>query len=32
MDRFSGLVPYVGGYPANPLDNLYSKDMYIIAH
>ena len=24
--------PYVGGYPANPLDNLYSKDMYIIAH
>ena len=23
---------YVGGYPANPLDNLYSKDMYIIAH
>ena len=19
-------------YPANPLDNLYSKDMYIIAH
>ncbi|PKQ74801.1 peptide ABC transporter substrate-binding protein [Aeromonas sobria] len=24
--------PFVGGYPANPLDNLYSKDMYIIAH
>lgn len=24
--------PYVGGYPANPLDNLYSKHMYIIAH
>ncbi|WP_421199680.1 ABC transporter substrate-binding protein [Aeromonas enteropelogenes] len=24
--------PYVGGYPANPLDNLYSKDMYIVAH
>ncbi|MFB2862188.1 ABC transporter substrate-binding protein [Aeromonas sp. MdU4] len=23
---------YVGGYPSNPLDNLYSKDMYIIAH
>lgn len=23
---------YVGGYPANPLDNLYSKDMYIVAH
>ncbi|MGL5948428.1 MAG: ABC transporter substrate-binding protein [Aeromonas sp.] len=23
---------YVGGYPANPLDNLYSKDMFIIAH
>ena len=23
--------PYVGGYPANPLDNLYSKDMYISA-
>ncbi|MOA23274.1 Periplasmic oligopeptide-binding protein precursor [compost metagenome] len=24
--------PFVGGYPANPLDNLYSKDMYIVAH
>lgn len=24
--------PYVGGYPANQLDNLYSKEMYIIAH
>lgn len=24
--------PYVGGYPNNPLDNLYTKDMYIIAH
>jgi oligopeptide transport system substrate-binding protein len=24
--------PYVGGYPANPLDNIYSKDMYIVAH
>ncbi|MGH1408136.1 MAG: ABC transporter substrate-binding protein [Aeromonas sp.] len=23
---------YVGGYPDNPLDNLYTKDMYIIAH
>lgn len=23
---------FVGGYPANPLDNLYSKDMYIVAH
>lgn len=23
---------YVGGYPNNPLDNLYSKDMYILAH
>ncbi|MCD8546933.1 MAG: ABC transporter substrate-binding protein [Aeromonadaceae bacterium] len=24
--------PYVGGYPNNPLDNLYTKDMYILAH
>lgn len=24
--------PYVGGYPDNPMDNIYSKDMYIIAH
>jgi len=24
--------PYVGGYPNNPLDNLYTKDMFIIAH
>ncbi|SIP92675.1 oligopeptide transport system substrate-binding protein [Aeromonas sp. RU39B] len=24
--------PYLGGYPENPLDNLYTKDMYIIAH
>ncbi|GAA3708902.1 ABC transporter substrate-binding protein [Oceanisphaera sediminis] len=23
---------YVGGYPDNPLDNLYSRDMYILAH
>ncbi|MDP5291007.1 ABC transporter substrate-binding protein [Oceanimonas sp. CHS3-5] len=23
--------PHVGGYPDNPLDNLYSKDMYIKA-
>ncbi|WP_417615487.1 ABC transporter substrate-binding protein [Oceanisphaera sp.] len=23
---------HVGGYPENPLDNLYSKDMYILAH
>ncbi len=23
---------HVGGYPNNPLDNLYSKDMYILAH
>ncbi|MCE0557882.1 ABC transporter substrate-binding protein [Motilimonas sp. E26] len=22
--------PYLGGYPNNPLDNLYSKDMYLI--
>nr|MBP8127596.1 oligopeptide ABC transporter substrate-binding protein OppA [Aeromonadaceae bacterium] len=24
--------PYVGGYPDNVLDNLYTKDMFIIAH
>ncbi|PJG59010.1 ABC transporter substrate-binding protein [Aeromonas cavernicola] len=24
--------PYVGGYPANPLDELHSKEMYIVAH
>lgn len=24
--------PYVGGYPNNPLDILYTKDMYILAH
>lgn len=23
---------HVGGYPNNPLDNLYTKDMFIIAH
>nr|WP_116474518.1 ABC transporter substrate-binding protein [Zobellella maritima] len=23
---------YVGGYPNNPLNNLYSKDMYILEH
>ncbi|MCE2573505.1 ABC transporter substrate-binding protein [Motilimonas eburnea] len=22
--------PYLGGYPNNPLDNLYTKDMYLI--
>ena len=24
--------PYVGGYPDNVLGNLYTKDMFIIAH
>ncbi len=24
--------PYVGGYQPNPEDNIYSRDMYIIAH